>query len=384
MKEAKYLKGQYFTTNDTLKTAVYDLIKNDPQTILEPSVGHGDLVEFVRSKKQVDFDCYEIDDSLELLETARTHVTYCDFLKQPIDRQYTTIIGNPPYVKTKYGNLYRDFIKKCFGLLEENGELIFIVPSDFIKLTSSCKLINEMLQHGTFTHITHPNNEKLFSDASIDVIVFRYCKNKYLPYKTLVNGFEKFLINTSGILTFTETPYEEVIKLDTYFDVSVGMVSGKESVFKNDQFGNIELLNGKGKTEKYIMLDDFPTLNQDLDEYMNQHKSQLINRKIKKFTENNWWDWGAKRNINKIKDSSEQQCIYLSTLSRKKEIAFVGKVQYFGGGLLLLIPKRPLNLDRVVEYLNSDNFKRNYLYSGRFKIGHKQLCNCLVDKDVVL
>ena len=384
MKEAKNLKGQYFTTNDTLKTAVYDLIKNDPHTILEPSVGHGDLVEFVRSKKQVDFDCYEIDDSLELLETVRTHVTYCDFLKQAIDRQYTTIIGNPPYVKTKSGNLYRDFIKKCFGLLEENGELIFIVPSDFIKLTSSCRLINEMLQHGTFTHITHPNNEKLFSDASIDVIVFRYCKNKYLPYKVLVNGFEKFLINTSGILTFTERPYEEVIKLDTYFDVSVGMVSGKESVFKNDQFGNIKLLNGKGKTDKYIMLDDFPTLNQDLDEYMNQHKSQLINRKIKKFTENDWWDWGAKRNIKRIKDNSEQQCIYLSTLSRKKEIAFVGKVQYFGGGLLLLLPKRPLNLDKFVEYLNSDNFKQNYLYSGRFKIGHKQLCNCLVDKDVVL
>ena len=37
-----------------------------------------------------------------------------DFLSQKINIKYTTIIGNPPYVKTKTGNLYLDFIKKCY------------------------------------------------------------------------------------------------------------------------------------------------------------------------------------------------------------------------------------------------------------------------------
>ena len=37
-----------------------------------------------------------------------------------------------------------------------------------------------MMTNGTFTHIFHPHNEKMFDNASIDVIVFRYCKNSLI------------------------------------------------------------------------------------------------------------------------------------------------------------------------------------------------------------
>ena len=39
----KYIhgKGQYFTTNEYLKECVFSLIKNDPNLILEPSMGQG-------------------------------------------------------------------------------------------------------------------------------------------------------------------------------------------------------------------------------------------------------------------------------------------------------------------------------------------------------
>ena len=85
-------------------------------------------------------------------------VIYGDFLKQKIQKTYTTIIGNPPYIRTKRGNLYIDFIKKCYHLLDDCGELIFIVPSDFLKLTSASKLLKEMLENGSFTNIFHPND----------------------------------------------------------------------------------------------------------------------------------------------------------------------------------------------------------------------------------
>lgn len=43
-----------------------------------------------------------------------------------------------------------------------------------------------------------------------------------------------------------------------------------------------------------------------------------------------------------------------------------------------MIPKNEkIDLDKVVEFLNSDMFKKNYMYSNRFKIGHKQLCNAI-------
>ena len=169
-------KGQYFTTNPYLKSKVFELIKNRPEKILEPSFGRGDLVSYVTNKNaekgiSTNFDLYEIDPTIEFLpDINKEQLNICDFLTCDINTTYKTIIGNPPYVKTKHGNLYIDFIDKCYELLENNGEIVFIVPSDFIKLSSSCKTINKMMDNGTFTDFIFPHKENLFTNASIDVI----------------------------------------------------------------------------------------------------------------------------------------------------------------------------------------------------------------------
>lgn len=372
-------KGQYFTTNLYLKECVFTLIKNNPRTILEPSMGQGDLVDYVSHKNnKYNFDLFEIDKTIIPLKSINEkNIHYCDFLTCDIKNTYDTIIGNPPYVKTKKGNLYIDFINKCYHLLNNNGELIFIVPSDFIKLTSSGKIINKMMKNGTFTHIIHPNNESLFKNASIDIIIFRYCKNDSLPKKTLLNNKEKFIINSNGILTFSDNENKHFETFKDHFDIYVGMVTGKESVYKNDEFGNISLLNGKNKIDKYILINTFPTDYQKLNDYMLQHKNTLINRKIKKFTEKNWYEWGAPRNQKNIEKNLGKKCIYIANLTRLINVAFIGNVQYFGGSLLMMIPKKNINLENIIKYLNSDKFKNNYMYSGRFKLGHKQLSNSI-------
>ena len=187
----KHELGQYFTTNTVLKEKVLEFIKNSPTTILEPSIGQGDLVAFIRDNiPDVCFDMYEIDNTIQLLknvETATDVVVYGDFIKEQICKTYKTIVGNPPYVRTTKGNLHIDFTEKCYNLLDTDGELIFIVPSDLLKLTCASKLLNEMMSRGTFTHIYHPHNEKLFENASIDVIIFRYCKNNALDKTVLYN-----------------------------------------------------------------------------------------------------------------------------------------------------------------------------------------------------
>ena len=118
------------------------------------------------------------------------------------------------------------------------------------------------------------------------------------------------------------------------------MVTGKESVYKNDEFGNISLLNGKNKIEKYILINTFPTDYPKLNDYMLQHKNTLINRKIKKFTEKNWFEWGAPRNQKNIEKNLGKKCIYIANLTRQINVAFIGNVQYFGGSLLMMIPKK--------------------------------------------
>ena len=378
--------GQYFTTNNRLQEMVFKFIKNKPKRILEPSVGRGDLVNFIKKQNdKIKFDMYEIDNEIIPLESIdKKNINYNDFLKVKIKKKYKTIIGNPPYVKTSKGNLYIDFIKKCYKLLKSKGELIFIVPSIFLKLTSSSELINEMLISGTFTDIYHPNDEKLFKNASIDVIIFRYCRDNTLSNEVSYNDKSLRLINSNGIITFLENDEELGEIISKYFSIYVGMVSGKESVFKNNKLGNITILNKENKEDKYILIDKFPTENDELNEYLIKNKEELISRRIKKFNEKNWFQWGALRNRQTIKENIGKKCIYINNITRQDRIAFIGKVQYFGGGLLIMIPVNDkINLERVCDYLNSEEFKKNYKYSGRFKIGHRQLSNHLIRNEIL-
>jgi adenine-specific DNA-methyltransferase len=367
--------GQYFTTNAILKKRVSDLILNQPERILEPSVGQGDLIEIIQQNhKGIQFDMYEIDPNISLLEGIPDNVIYGDFMKQNIVKFYKTIVGNPPYVRTKHGNLYIDFTRKCYELLESDGELIFVVPSDFFKLTCASKLLDTMLRNGTFTHIYHPHDEHLFENASIDVIVFRYCKSNLLEKEVLYNETNLYICNSNGCVTFHDHAKSSTIVFQNYFDVYVGLVSGKESVFKNS-LGNMKILNGEGIENPYIYIEEYPCANEQINSYLLSHKNDLIQRKIRKFNEKNWFEWGAPRNISTMKKNLGKDCIYLCGLTRKKKVAFRGKVTYFGGNLLMLLPKEKIDLDSIVAYINSDSFKQNFMFSGRFKIGHRQISN---------
>ena len=369
--------GQYFTTHKKLQEKVVEFILNNPSIILEPSIGQGDLITCIREKiPNITFDMYEIDTKIKLLENIeKNKVIYGDFLKQVISKKYQTIVGNPPYVRTTKGNLYIEFTEKCFDLLDKNGELIFIVPSDFLKLTSASTLLNKMMLNGTFTHIFHPNNEKMFNNASIDVIIFRYCKNISNKKEVLYNDKKLFITNSNGLITFAEKKNNFTLLIQDYFDVYVGLVSGKEKVYKNKDLGNIKILNGKDKNDKYIYIENFPSQDKKINEYLLLYKDQLLQRRIRKFNENNWFEWGAPRNITIIKQNMGKDCIYIYNLTRKSDVSFVGKVSYFSGSLIMLLPKKQCNLNNVVSYINSNTFKSNFTFSGRFKIGHRQICN---------
>jgi hypothetical protein len=90
--------GQYFTTNNILKEKVFEFILNNPINILEPSIGQGDLVTYVLSKKSnIIFDMYEIDNKIKVLSPIKKeNIIYDDFMNQKINKLYKTIIGNPP------------------------------------------------------------------------------------------------------------------------------------------------------------------------------------------------------------------------------------------------------------------------------------------------
>lgn len=184
---------------------------------------------------------YEIDRNIKTIlpfsNESEFNIIYSDFLQENnVSKKYQTIVGNPPFVRTKKGNLYIDFIKKCYNLLEYNGELIFIVPTDFFKLSSSSNILNNMIEKGTFTDIFHPNKEQFFQDASIDIVVFRYCKNEKLEKKTSYNDEMLYINNQNGLITFS-----------------------KEDIKNN-----------------YIYIENFPTQNEFLNEYLLSKKEKNL------------------------------------------------------------------------------------------------------------
>ena len=380
------LLGQYFTTHEDLLSKVYEFIQNKPKKILEPSLGLGHLVDYVlKQDNNIQFKMIEIDDSLEHLECIKKEeVIYANFLTHEINEKFTTIIGNPPYVKRKGGNMYILFIDKCIDLLKENGELIFIIPSDFFKMTSSSKTIKKMMRYGYISNIYHPHNEHLFKDASIDILIFRYVKSQKKIKKIRYNDEYKHVFHQNGIITFENESQKNSIKLKDYFDVFVGMVSGCEQVLKNNTFGNEELLVEKDKKEKYIIIDNFEEQNDDLKDYLNSYKKLLKLRRIRNIDDTNWYEFGLLRNKSKIDILKGKSAIYMYVLSRKDQVAFLSNVMYFGGNLLLIIPKEKyqnkINLELLNNYFNTHEFKSKYIFSQRFKISQKNLTECVIPK----
>ena len=324
--------------------------------------------------------CYELDNTIKPIVTfnANQHVVYGDFTKQSITQKFKTILGNPPYVKQSSGNLYIQFIDQCYQCLEDDGELIFIVPSDFIKLTSAAKLINTMVANGSFTDFFFPHDENLFENASIDVIVFRYQKGR-ISNETHVNGKPKICNVQNGIITFSETAVVGR-PLSELFNVYVGLVSGRDEVYRIP-IGNLDILIDKNRTDKFIFCKSFPTEDAAINTQLTANKAVLLERRIRKFDEKNWFEWGAPRNLKSIEDNLGKPCIYVRNMTRQSEVAFISQVQHFGGTLLCLIPKESMNQDKllkIIALLNSKVFQSDYMYSGRFKIGHKQMSNVIV------
>ena len=371
--------GQYFTVSDMLQQFVFDKVKHRSSILLEPAFGAGHLLKkFVEYDPNYPIVCYELDDTIKPIMQFNKHQIpiYGDFTKQTITQKFKTIVGNPPYVKQSTGNLYIRFIEQCYHLLDDVGEMIFIVPSDFIKLTSASTIIDTMTKAGSFTDFLFPNDEKLFDGASIDVVVFRYEKG-VLTNETNVNGSTRVCNVNNGIITFSEGEVTGTPMCDI-FNVYVGIVSGRDEIYRVP-FGNISVLSDKDRVEKFIFVEEFPSNNQQIDEHLLSHRNELGNRKIKKFNDKNWFEWGAPRNITSIRDHWGEPCIYVRNITRKEDVAFVGTVQYFGGGLLCLIPKSgAVDLEKIVKHMNTTEFKKDYKYAGRFKIGHKQVCNAII------
>lgn len=354
--------GQVFTEKPEAEKMV-SLIKNKG-TVLEPSAGNGNIFNLLPKDRST---AIEIDP-----EIASSKMKIMDFFDER--NKYDTIIGNPPYlsyndipaitlnklpkVMNKKANLYMFFIWRCLDLLNNNGELIFIVPREFIKLTSAEKLNERLNTEGGFTYWEEFGDQKVFNNASPNVVIFRWQKGiKHTIPIYYLNGFFYF-----------DKPNGD--KLSNLFDVKVGAVSGANSIYYNKN-GNIELAYSETKkTGKLIKAyyGDLPVLL--------SYKEKLLQRKAAKFTENNWFEWVRKPN------KTVGKKILVNCKTRDLKPFYVSSAEYWDGSLLALIPKINIDLDRTVEKLNLTEWdKLGFKVGGRLIFTQKSLSNIYIKLD---
>ena len=75
----------------------------------------------------------------------------------------------------------------------------------------------------------------------------------------------------------------------------------------------------------------------------------------------------------------------MHNLTRRARVAFLGVVDNFGGGLLMLRPKvaGAVDLVALAAYLNGAAFSSEFVYSKRFKMGQKILRDSLVPRELM-
>lgn len=370
--------GQVFTPPHIVSDMLA-LVQNNGR-FLEPSCGNGAFYENLPSNKVG----IELDSSI-----ACEGALQLDFFSYPTSEKFDTIIGNPPYVRfqdirastkellmpfmpmfDERSNLYLFFIYKCILHLNDGGELVFITPRDFLKSTASVKLNEFLFRTGSITHFVELGDRKIFAKAQPNCVIWRFEKANFTRKTQCLKEFS--CIN--GQILFTKKAY--TTPFNSLFFVKVGAVSGADSIFGNEKWGNVEFVGSQtcksGKTKKMI----YGEYGRDC-AYLQGFKTQLLQRKIKKFNEINWWEWG--RDYHK----SEMPRIYVNTKTRNKKPFFLHPCNAYDGSILAIFPKFKVDsimLQNLCDKLNDIDWQElGFVCDGRFLFSQRSLENVMLD-----
>lgn len=368
--------GQVYTPENIVKL-MFELSKREGD-ILEPSAGDGAFTKWINKNSKRDVASIEIDPDNNQLDFI-----IMDFFDYDTDIKYPTIIGNPPYVSFKNigketlskiqskpyissydnrTNLYIYFIRECIEHLDENGEMILITPREFIKATSSMKLNNFLYDNGTITDWYEYGDEVVFKGYSPTVAIWRFEKNNFSRKTKTNEGIREFKLN-DGQISFTNS--DNHIKFSDLFFVKVGAVSGMDKVFTSENGNQMFVCSYTKKTGKLKKM-FFNIKHPDLFEF----KEELMNRKIKKFNEDNWWHWGRG-----LYESSSDR-IYVNCKTRDNTPFFYNDQKYYDGSVLAIFPKFDMDLKKSIDLLNDVNWNElGFKVGGRLCFTQKSLEN---------
>lgn len=379
--------GQVFTP-DAVVRAMLALRRRDGR-VLEPSCGDGAFWRHLPGAVGIEFDAAHCPPG----------ALNMDFFAYPEAEKFDTIIGNPPYVRFQdipaatrallaaehfdgRSNLYLFFIEKCLRHLAPGGELIFITPRDFLKVTSAVKLNRLLMAAGTITDAIELGDARVFDDAVPNCLIWRFekgCFERRVRYAEigvadrLVDALAaprwetRHLLECGGHLMFAHGEYP--LRLSDVAFVKVGAVSGADDIYADILAGNREFVCSEtvktGRTRRMIWVEpgDPPP------SALWPHKARLIARKVQPFEERNWWHWGRGY------FQSERPRVYVNGRTRQARPFFLHDCRHYDGSVLAVFPHRAdVDLAAFRDALNAVDWgDLGFVCDGRFLFTQRSL-----------
>lgn len=316
-----------------------------------------------------------------------------DFFSFPETEQFATVIGNPPYVRARdirpetrrllhsrlldgHANLYLHFIEKCVRQLAPGGELIFITPRDFLKTTGSARLNTWLFDQGTITDFDDLGDARIFAGATPNCAIWRFEKGN--PSHRLNDG--RRMVLAHGQLMFTRGIYS--VPLNRVFFVKVGAVSGADEIFTHAELGNAEFVCSRTAQTGELRRMIYRTTEGPLP-HLGQFKERLLARRVTKFDESNWWQWGRHHY------RSEEPRIYVNGRTRNPQPFFLHPCTDYDGAVLALFPHRRADRRlasaeflRLTAMLNNvDWAELGFVCDGRFIFSQRSLEHALLPEE---
>jgi adenine-specific DNA-methyltransferase len=385
--------GQVFTPEPVVRAML--ALRRNSGRVLEPSCGDGAFLRHLPDAVGLELDADHCPPGAQVL----------DFFAYPEREQFDTIIGNPPYVRFqdipaatreliaqgRYGrcldgrsNLYLFFIEKCLRHLKPGGELIFITPRDFLKATSAVRLNRLLAEAGSITDAIELGDARVFPDAVPNCLIWRFEKGRSeramryceigvedaLEAALAAPAWEtRHFLECAGHLMFARGDYP--LRLSDVAFVKVGAVSGADDLYADDLHGNRDFVCSStvstGRTRRMI----WPEQGEPPPAALQPHKARLLQRKVTRFDESNWWMWG------RMHYRSAQPRVYVNGKTRAARPFFVHDCTDYDGAVMAVFPRRPdVDVEALRDALNAvDWADLGFVCDGRFLFTQRSLEN---------
>lgn len=359
--------GQVFTPDFVVDRML--ALRQRRGSVLEPSCGAGAFASKIPGVEALELDG----------RCAWPGAVLMDFFDLPVAKKYETIIGNPPYVKFRdilsdtrgklpagrfdaRTNLFIFFLDKCLDHLAPLGEMIMIVPRELATLTCARRLNERLTTEGAITHWEETGDAPVFSGAAPNCVIFRF--EKGAAPRPLPGGRAVHCIG--GRLAF-DLPSDGIL-LSDFFEVRVGAVSGCDEVFASAG-GDMEFVCSRTRASgelRRMITRPHPALE--------AHRGRLLARRIRRFTESNWWEWGRWHHV------SDAPRIYVNAKTRQKQPFFVHECLNYDGSVLALFPRDPrADVAVLADALNGiDWAAQGFVCDGRLLFGQRSLSHAIL------